>query len=277
MACLSPEGFRTSSAFAACPASFVPFFVLACCGRSAGIQCRVILTTDKWRARPPALTIRRSLPRTFAWSSPRPLMNEESFRQEDNKQLIEAVARNEEAAFAALYDRFSDPLYALCLRMTGDPVEAEDILQEAFLTIWRRAPFNDAAQSSVFTWVVHLTRCKVIDHLRARGRRLRVLVFDELVAGDDFAAGEGAIRGEKGLVANRLSTEESTDLREQARRMRRGLEALPADQRQVIEMAFFSDLTHHEISARLVQPLGTVKARIRRGLLKLRRVLKEGR
>ena len=203
-------------------------------------------------------------------------MNEESLYQAENRRLIEAVVRGEEAAFAALYDRFSSTLYALCLRMTGDPVEAEDILQEVCLRIWRRAPFYDPTQSSVFAWIVHLTRCKVIDHLRARGRRLRVLVLDDLVVDDDFTGGQGSIRKGGNWTANLPGIEEATDTREQAMRVRRELKALPKDQSQVIEMAFFSDLTHHEISARLGQPLGTIKARIRRGLLRLRRGLKEG-
>ena len=106
-------------------------------------------------------------------------MNEDRPRQNDDRRLIEAVVQGQQDAFAALYDRLSGPLYAMCLRMTGDAAEAEDILQEACLTIWRRAPSYDAMQSSVFSWAVHLTRCKAIDHLRSRGRRLRVMVPEE--------------------------------------------------------------------------------------------------
>ncbi len=204
-------------------------------------------------------------------------MNEASFRPEDDQRLIQAVARGETDAFAALYDRFSRPLYALCLRMTGDPAETEDILQEAFLVIWRRAPAYDATQSSVFSWAVHLTRCKAVDHLRARGRRLRVLVAEDPAADHTPPTGEDAPRGLEDVAASLPGAGETTDLHEQAGRMRRELGALPAEQSQAIEMAFFGDLTHHEISARLGQPLGTIKARIRRGLLRLRDALREGR
>ena len=211
-------------------------------------------------------------------------MNEERPRQEDDRRLIEAVARGESDAFAALYDRLGGPLYALCLRMTGDPAEAEDILQEACLTIWRRAPTYDAAQSSVFSWATHLTRCKAIDHLRSRGRRLRVLVADAPTAGNDFSNGNGNGGGHDSghaavetVAANGPGAGDVADLRERAGQVRRVLGSLPTDQSQAIEMAFFGDLTHHEISARLGQPLGTIKARIRRGLLKLRDALKEGR
>ena len=126
---------------------------------------------------------------------------------------------------------------------------------------------------------MHLTRCKAIDHLRARGRRLRVLTSGEPDAdgtgnGDE---GNGSRPVLETMAASGPGADDAADLRERAGQVRRVLGALPADQCQAIEMAFFSDLTHHEISARLGQPLGTIKARIRRGLLKLRDELKGGR
>ena len=139
-------------------------------------------------------------------------------------------------------------------------------MQEAFLTIWRRAPTYDPARSSVFSWAVHLTRCKAIDHLRSRGRRLRVLG----PAKDDGDLASSATSVLPEAPAATPSAADDAERNEQAARVRRVLGALPAEQSQVIELAFFSDLTHHEISARLEQPLGTIKARIRRGLLKLR-------
>ena len=203
-------------------------------------------------------------------------MNEETPRQTDDRRLLEAVARGEKDAFAALYDRLSRPLYAMCLRMTGDAAEAEDILQDACLTIWRRASTYDAAQSSVFSWSVHLTRCKAIDHLRSRGRRMRVLIPDEESTGEKYPDGSTRTFLDD-VAANGVGVADATDLREQAGRVRRVLGELPPDQSQAIELAFFGDLTHHEISARLGQPLGTIKARIRRGLLRLRDALRETR
>ena len=198
-------------------------------------------------------------------SGPAP-MPEETPQQADDRRLLAEIAQGKSDAFAALYDRLSGPLYTLCLRMVGDAEEAEDILQEAFLTIWRRAGTYDPARSSVFSWAVHLTRCKAIDHLRSRGRRLRVL---------DPSPGHGSNGVDPSpalpeATAPTLSASDDAERNEQAVRVRRVLNELPAEQIQVIEMAFFSDLTHHEISARLEQPLGTIKARIRRGLLKLR-------
>ena len=211
-------------------------------------------------------------------------MSEETSRQADDLRLIEAVVRGERDAFAALYDRLSGPLYAMCLRMTGDAAETEDIIQDACVTIWRRAATYDAAQSSVFSWAVHLTRCKAIDHLRSRGRRLRVFVPDDSGAGDapggnghENGGGSQAARVLETAAATGPGAAETADQNERAGRVRRIMGSLPAEQCQAIEMAFFGDLTHHEISARLGQPLGTIKARIRRGLLKLRDELRETR
>jgi RNA polymerase sigma-70 factor (ECF subfamily) len=187
-------------------------------------------------------------------------MQEERAQQSLDQAWIEAAARGDESAFARLYDRLSGPLYTLCLRMLGDGAEAEDALQEAFLQLWRNAARYDGAQSSVFSWAIHITRCKVIDRLRARGRRLRLYVPEE--DSDGVPTPQAASTG--GDAAD------SATRNEWSAEIRRTLENLPLDQRQAIELAFFGDLTHHEIAARLGQPLGSVKARIRRGLLKLR-------
>lgn len=199
-------------------------------------------------------------------------MTEETPQQADDRRLLAEIVAERPDAFAALYDRLSGPLFTLCLRMIGDAGEAEDVLQEVFLTIWRRAAAYDPARASVFGWSVHLTRCKAIDHLRSRGRRLRVL-------GPAAASGPGE-NGSAPLpplteaAATTPNAADDADRHERAALVRQVLGALPAEQSQVIEMAFFSDLSHHEISARLAQPLGTIKARIRRGLLKLRDGLK---
>ena len=188
---------------------------------------------------------------------------EESPQQAADRRLLAQAASGDESAFATLYDRLSGPLYALCLRMCGDAAEAEDALQEVCVLIWRRAPHYDPARSSVFGWAVHLTRCKVIDRLRARGRRLRLLVPEPI-------EGEEVEHPALEQASSEPDASDVTSKNEQAASVRRVLEALPGEQRQAIEMAFFGDLSHHEIASRLSQPLGTVKARIRRGLLKLR-------
>lgn len=197
-------------------------------------------------------------------------MLEDSSQQDSDRQLLEGVARGDQAAFAKFYDRLSGPLFSLCLRMTGEEQEAEDILQEAFLVMWRRAGSYDPTRASVFSWAVHLTRCKAIDHLRSRGRRLRFLA----PVGADPRPDTGEPVPSPVAADPGTTAAENLDRSEQAARVRRVLGALPVEQSQAIEMAFFGDLSHHEISAKLAQPLGTIKARIRRGLLKLRDDLK---
>jgi RNA polymerase sigma-70 factor, ECF subfamily len=150
----------------------------------------------------------------------------------------------------------------LAMKMLGDPAEAQDALQDVFLQIWSRAATYDPEQSSVFSWTVLLTRSRVIDRLRARGRRSRVVVAstEETPTGAADAS----------TVESAADTVEKND---EAVRVRSVLNNLPSEQREAIELAFFEHLSHHEIAAQLGQPLGTVKARIRRGLLKLRQRL----
>jgi RNA polymerase sigma-70 factor (ECF subfamily) len=147
------------------------------------------------------------------------------------------------------------------MKMLGDPAEAQDALQEVFLQIWSRAGTYDPEQSSVFSWTVLLTRSRVIDRLRARGRRSRVVVA---------STEDAPTAADASTVESAADTAEKND---EAARVRYVLNNLPSEQREAIELAFFEHLSHHEIAARLGQPLGTVKARIRRGLLKLRQRL----
>lgn len=187
----------------------------------------------------------------------------EPSQQSANHQLIERIARGDQAAFSALYDRISGPLFALAFEMLGDASEAEDALQEVSLQIWRRAASYDAKRSNVFTWAVMMTRSKSIDRLRARGRRQRV------VAG---SLDEEGVRPE--MVSEAGNAADTTARKDEGLRIRSALRILPNEQRQAIEMAFFSEMTHAEIAQQNGEPLGTVKARIRRGLLRLRDGLK---
>jgi RNA polymerase sigma-70 factor (ECF subfamily) len=185
----------------------------------------------------------------------------EASQQIVDRETLARVVGGDQRAFTELYDRLSGPLYSLAVRMLGDAIEAQDALQDAFLQIWRRAATYDAEQSSVFSWAVLLTRSKVIDRLRARGRRLRVVSSS---IDDDEAQARGAD------ASTAESAADTADRNDEAGRVRSVLSKLPAEEREAIELAFFSDLSHHEIAAQLGQPLGTIKARIRRGLLKLR-------
>jgi len=133
--------------------------------------------------------------------------------------------------------------------------------RKVFVQIWSRAGTYDPEKSSVFSWAVLLTRSRAIDRLRARDRRLRVVT------------GSTADEAKLTEATNASTVESAADTankKDEAAHVRSLLNNLPEDQRQAIELAFFGHRTHHEIAAQLGQPLGTVKARIRRGLLKLR-------
>jgi RNA polymerase sigma-70 factor, ECF subfamily len=181
-------------------------------------------------------------------------------QQMRDQEMIAQIGRRDQGAFSALYDRLSGPLYSLAFKMLGDASDAQDALQEVFVQIWSRASTYDPEKSSVFSWAVLLTRSRAIDRLRARDRRLRVVV-------ESTAENKAAEATDASTVESAADTANKKD---EAAHVRSLLNNLPEDQRQAIELAFFGHRTHHEIAAQLGQPLGTVKARIRRGLLKLR-------
>jgi RNA polymerase sigma-70 factor (ECF subfamily) len=176
-------------------------------------------------------------------------------------RLLTRVGRGDEQAFAELYDRISPGLYSMAVGMMRDPAEAEDVVQETCHQVWRKAATYDPTRSSAFTWAVMLLRHKAIDRLRVRQRLQRT----------------AAKAVDLNYFADTDDTSASLPLqREQHERVRQALQQIPDDQKQAVGLAFFTELTHEEIAARLREPLGTVKARIRRGLLRLRDQLKEG-
>jgi len=191
------------------------------------------------------------------------LPNYQESQQATDHALIARVARGDETAFAALYDRLSGPLYSFAVKILGNTTDADDALQEACVQIWRRAASYDADKSSVFSWAVLITRSKVIDHLRAKGRKQKLV--------DDILESSEAVG-----VSTASATESASDIvgrSDEALKVQAILAQLPAEQRQAIELAFFADLTHHDVAQKLGEPLGTIKARIRRGLLKVRDAL----
>ena len=177
---------------------------------------------------------------------------------ETQLRLLRAIAAQDRAALADLYDLAGGVLFATALKMLGDTHEAEEVVQDVFVQIWTKAATFDASLGAPFHWALGITRNRCIDRSRARQRRSRLLddVGEETKAA--VAADSGAAVG--------LNGEELGNVRSAVR-------SLPADQRQAIELAFFGGLTHQEIAEQLREPLGTVKARIRRGMLKLRDTL----
>lgn len=174
----------------------------------------------------------------------------------DDVALLLAVARRDETAFAALYDRMSRPIFSMVLRIVRSRAEAEEVLQEAFWQIWESAAGFQPQLGSPFCWIVTIARRKAIDRLRANSRQLqRITEAQALGAEDEFAA---PVALDLLAAGERCAT------------VKAALARLGPDERRAIVLAFFDGLTHEEISATLRAPVGTVKARIRRGLLKLK-------
>lgn len=170
--------------------------------------------------------------------------------------LLKRVAANDEHAFATLYERFAPALYGMAFRIMNDAGEAEEVLQEGFTYIWRRASSFDPSRSSAFAWAVMIVRNKAIDKLRVRQRTERLR--ERAISGTDFPS------------ATDVQSAHLPVLRERSELVHSALEQIAPDQRQALELAFFGGLTHAQIAEHLEAPLGTVKARIRRGLLKMR-------
>jgi RNA polymerase sigma-70 factor (ECF subfamily) len=181
---------------------------------------------------------------------------------EAEAELARQMQSGNEQAFAIFYDRFAPGLFSMIYAILHDQKESEDVLQEAFLQMWKRAGTYDATRSSLFTWAVMISRHKAIDRLRSRQRQSR-LIEEAASDLDQVAASAPAERADNALA--------SSDERERVRVAMAQLDEAP---REAIALAFFAGLTQTQIAEKLGEPLGTVKARIRRGLLALREVLK---
>jgi RNA polymerase sigma-70 factor, ECF subfamily len=174
-------------------------------------------------------------------------------------QLLGRIAQRDHAALSDLYDATATPLFSVALRIVHDPSDAEEVLQDVFVQIWEKAPTFDRRLGSAFSWVLSITRHRAIDRLRSKQRKARLV--EQLVEAGDAEIPAAALPDAGSLDA------------EQAALVRSAMTTLPKDQRQAIELAFFAGLSHPEIAKTIDQPLGTIKARIRRGLLKMRESL----
>jgi RNA polymerase sigma-70 factor (ECF subfamily) len=187
-------------------------------------------------------------------------MSDHQAAEEIQTQLLHRVAAQDRQALAEFYDQLAGVLFSTSLRIIGDPQEAEEVIQDVFVQIWEKAATFDVKLGTPFHWALSIARNRSIDRLRSRQRRARLL--DEL----RVETGPESDRPDPAPLAGLGLDDVST--------VRSAVKRLPADQRQAIEMAFFGGLTHGEIAAALKEPLGTIKARIRRGMLKLRDDLK---
>ncbi len=169
-------------------------------------------------------------------------------------QLVERVANGEQQALLYLYDRHASRVYALALRMLGDPLSAEEITQDVFFKLWSRARTYLASRGSFSTWLLTITKYAAIDRIRLDRRRPSLA--DDQEPDETWAE---------------LPDEESTSEEARWRALHFAVRALPSEQRQVIELAYYQGLSHSQIAEMLGWPVGTVKTRLRMGMERLRR------
>jgi len=172
--------------------------------------------------------------------------------------LVQSIAGGDELALHALYEMAHRIVFTLIMRITANRETAEELTIDVFHDVWRRASRYDAANGTVLGWIMNQARSRAIDRLRFETRQKRS-------PGDDLQP----------LVEVAADPRDVIELREQREWLRAALTALTPDERQAIETTFFAGLTHAEAAARLNQPLGTIKTRIRSGLHKLRHALTE--
>jgi RNA polymerase sigma-70 factor (ECF subfamily) len=175
--------------------------------------------------------------------------------EQDWVRLVQSIAAGDQLALHALYERSHRLVFTLIIRLTANRETAEELTLDVFHDVWRRAPTYDAANGTVLGWIMNQARSRAIDRLRYDGRKKRIKPQT-----DDSAP----------AIADSY---EIFELKQQSEALRAALSALSSDERQAIEAAFFSELTHAQVAEQLKQPLGTIKTRIRSGLHKLRHAL----
>ena len=180
----------------------------------------------------------------------------------DDATLITLIEREHTQALSELYDRYSRLVFSLALHLLGDQATAEEVTLDVFTRVWEKAGMYRTDKAKVSTWLASIARYHSIDILRRQGSRPeRHSVAWTEVTGDAVLSADGP--------------EEVTELALQQQRVRAAVAELPADQQQVLALAFFNGLTHREIAEKLGEPLGTVKTRIRLAMQKLRQALRD--
>ena len=179
-----------------------------------------------------------------------------------DEELMPLVGSKDPEAFEVLYDRHGGVAYSLAYRIVGERTAAEEVTQEAFISVWRSGGRFDATRGSVRSWLLSVVRNRAIDFLRSKAGKAPKLTFDDDSILEQRPAPE--------------MTEDEALRRETAGELRGALGKLPGEQSKVIELAYFGGFSHSEIAAILGLPMGTVKGRMRLGLEKIRGELAEG-
>lgn len=179
----------------------------------------------------------------------------------EDARLLTGIAAGDQHALAALYRRRGGLVYSLLVRMLVNEMEAQEVMQDTFMEIWRRAYKYDPGRSSPLAWMIMIARGLALDRLRSRSRRSAAhAAFEREVASLEVEEINGTRQTERDELANACAT---------------ALNRLPEDQGRALQLAFLRGWTHEEIAGAVGEPLGTIKARIRRGLLALRKAMKD--
>ena len=186
----------------------------------------------------------------------------ESMADPTPEELLAAISNGCADSFSALYDAFHQTLYGIAVGITRNHAEAQEVLQEAFLEIWKKSDKYDPRLGKASTWVIHLTRNLCIDRLRKRQRR---------------DAGDQKLQDQPQTAAAEVDPAHELISQETIERVRSVLQTLSDDQRQALELAFYQGLSQSQIAEKLGEPLGTIKSRIRRAMERVRSVATEFR
>jgi RNA polymerase sigma-70 factor (ECF subfamily) len=176
----------------------------------------------------------------------------------DDASLLKALQSGQQDAIAALYDRYSGMAYGLAYRITGDATLAEDVVQEAFVALWKQARRFDPERGQVRSWLMTIVHHRGVDAVRRRSSRAERALPD----------------GAEEFIAAQPRPDELAEWMLDAEAVREAAKQVPEEQRKTIEMAYFMGMTHVEIAERMDVPLGTVKSRLRIGLEKMREYLR---
>ncbi|HLX44673.1 MAG TPA: sigma-70 family RNA polymerase sigma factor [Bryobacteraceae bacterium] len=185
---------------------------------------------------------------------------ESASRQTALAGYLSRCAAGDQSALAALYDETSRLVYSMALRVLSQPSDAEEVTLDVYMQVWRSARAYTDKRGNVGTWLVMLARSRAIDRLRSRQSR---------------ASREELLPEHIEFPSPDPTPEQSTEASRQREKVRSALASLPPEQREALELAVFSGLTHYELAAKLNQPLGTVKTRVRQGMIKVRQFLME--
>lgn len=181
------------------------------------------------------------------------------FDPTDERQLIERLRSRDQTAMNTLYERYSNVVYAVAVRIIGQSADAEDVVVDSFWQVWQQAGSYDASRGQLRTWIVTIARSRALDRLRALRRAPTVSSADDLLSLSESRATD--------------DPEQEASVAEQSALLRQALMTLPREQREALALAYYRGLSQSEIAEQLGEPLGTIKTRIRLGMMKLREQL----